>query len=101
MFPVEVILNYENIVINKKKKRFTSKSLCDSIWRIDDSLPYDEPHFFHFDLPEVGTERDERLSRKLKLLGLYIQGIVLRQTGGLSEAAADTPGLESDMRDDY
>ncbi|GMP60913.1 hypothetical protein CsSME_00023590 [Camellia sinensis var. sinensis] len=26
-------------------------------------------------------------------------GVVLRQTGGLSEIAADTPGLESDMRD--
>ncbi|XP_028094154.1 uncharacterized protein LOC114294228 [Camellia sinensis] len=36
---------------------------------------------------------------KLKLLGLYIQGVVLCQTGGLSDVAADTPGLESDMRD--
>ncbi|THG04864.1 hypothetical protein TEA_010105 [Camellia sinensis var. sinensis] len=61
--------------------------------------PLRVPHFFHFDLPEVGTEKDERLGRKLKLLGLYIQGVVLRQTGGLSEIAADTPGLESDMRD--
>ena len=35
---------------------------------------------------------------ELKLLGLYIQGVVLRQTGGLSDDAADMPGLESDMR---
>ena len=50
-------------------------------------------------MSEVGTEQDERLGGKLKLVGLYIQGVVLRQTGGLSEVDVDTPGLESDMRD--
>ncbi|GMP94758.1 hypothetical protein CsSME_00044083 [Camellia sinensis var. sinensis] len=37
---------------------------------IDDFRPFNEPHFFHFDLPDVGTEQDERLGGKLKLLGL-------------------------------
>ncbi|QIE08115.1 nuclear shuttle protein [Camellia oleifera geminivirus] len=32
-------------------------------------------------------------------VALYIQGVVLRETGGQPEVAADTPGLESDMRD--